>query len=152
MSAPLTYVYCLVRAARPPSLRRAPSGMPGGGALRALEAGTHLWLIVSSVPEREYGEAVLQKGLQRLDWVGQRAVAHEAVVEHFLSSSALVPMPLFTLFTSDRRAVEHVVRDRGRLARILARVEGHLEWGLRLTWDERSARDRAGETGRAGEA
>lgn len=117
-----------------------------------------LWLIVSTVPEHEYGEAALERGLQNLDWVAPRAVAHEAVVEHFLSAPAVLPMQLFTLFTTDERAVDHVARDRRRLAPILSRIERQLEWGVRVTWDEASARKTverkygAGQAGRAGKA
>src|SRR5688572_21175677 len=109
------------------------------GELRVLEAGKGLWLIVSSVPADEYGEDALERGLQDLDWVGRQALAHEAVVERFLTSPAVLPMQAFTLFTSDDRAVEHVTGDRARILRILKRVEGQVEWGLRLTWDEQAA-------------
>lgn len=165
-------------------MRGAPGGMPGGGAVRVVEvapsprrttapshprttapshprptAPSHRdWLIVSSVPAHEYDEAALERGLPRIAWVGQRAMAHEAVVEHFLASPAVLPMQLFALFTSDERAIEHVTRDRRRIAKILARIERQLEWGLRLTWDESAARKtveakhRAGKAGRAGGA
>ena len=136
----LTYVYCLVRSARRPSLRGAPAGMAGSREVRLLEAGDGLWVAVSSVPAKTYAEAALQKGLHQIEWVGERAMEHEAVVEHFLSAPAVLPMQLFALFTSDDRAVAHVTRDRRRLARILDRIERKVEWGLRLTWDERAAR------------
>src|SRR5687768_17025293 len=116
--------------------------MPGGGEVRAIAAGERSWLIVSSVPAREYGEAALQRGLQRIDWVGRRAMAHESVVEHFLGAQALLPMQLFALFTSDERALAHVAGDRRRIARILDRIERQHEWGLRLTWDEQAARNK----------
>lgn len=140
MSPSLTYVFCLVRSARRPSVRGVPVVLPGAEGLRALEAGPSTWLIVSSVPQSEYSESALASGLQDLDWVGRRAMAHEAVVEQFLSAAALLPMQLFTLFTSDERAVAHVKKDRRKIERILARIERQHEWGLRLTWDEKSAR------------
>jgi hypothetical protein len=137
----LTYVYCLARTARKPVLRAAPA-MPGGGRVRAIAVDAGLWLIVSSVPDSEYGEAALAAGLQNLDWVSRRALAHEAVVEQFLTASAVLPMQLFTLFTADERALEHVARQRAKIDRILSRVQGNVEWGLRLTWDEQAARER----------
>lgn len=176
MSPTLTYVYGLVRSARRPSLRGVSPGMPGGGEVRVLEvpatASSHRrtaapshrdWLIVSSVPEREYGEAALDRGLPRIDWVGARAVAHEAVVEHFLSAPAVLPMQLFALFKTDERAIEHVTGDRRRIGGILSRIDGKVEWGVRLTWDERAAREtvekqhegrgkRSGPGGRSGAA
>jgi hypothetical protein len=142
----LTYVYCLVKSARRPSLRGVPEGMPGGAEVRLLEAPARrpstarLWLVVSSVPERDYAEAALETGLQQLDWVGRRAMAHEAVVEHFLSADAVLPMQLFALFTTDERAIAHVAGDRRRLASILSRIDRQHEWGVRMTWDEAQAR------------
>src|SRR5690606_40228059 len=110
----LTYVYCLVRAGRRPSLRDVPPGMPDSGAPRLLDAGDRLWAVVTTVPAGEYGEGTLARGLQDLEWVGRRAMAHESVVEAFLDAPAVLPMQLFTLFTSDERALEHVARDRRR--------------------------------------
>ena len=142
MTSPLTYVYCLVRSTRRPSLRDVPAGLSESGDLRVLDAGDGLWLVASSVPDAHYGETALARGLQDLDWVGRRALEHEAVVEHFLGAPAVLPMQLFTLFTSDDRAISHVAGDRKRITRILTRLERQVEWGLRLTWDEKAVRER----------
>ena len=120
-------------------MKAVPASMPGGKPVRALPAGNGAWLIVSDVPAARYDEAALAAGLQNLDWVGRRAMAHEAVVEHFLTAPAVLPMQLFTLFTSDARALEHIARDRRRVERILTRLERQQEWGLRLSFDERGA-------------
>jgi hypothetical protein len=144
VSPPLTYVYCLVRSARRPSLSDVPAGLSKSRGVRLLEAADGLWLVASSVPEAEYGEEALARGLQDLEWVGRRAMEHEAVVEHFLGARAVLPMQLFTLFTSDDRAISHVAGDRKRITRILARIERQVEWGLRLSWDEKAVRESVG--------
>jgi hypothetical protein len=131
--------------------------MPGGDDVRSvrLQPDQALWLIVTSVPQAEYGEAALERGLKNIDWVARRAIAHEAVVEHFLSAPAVLPMQLFTLFTSEARAIEHVLGDRRRLTPILSRIDRRHEWGVRVTWDEgaaRSAVERKYKTGGAGKA
>jgi Gas vesicle synthesis protein GvpL/GvpF len=138
----LSYVFCLIRSNRQPTMRRISEGMPGGRDLRAIEVGEHLWAIVQSVPEAAYGEIALARGLQNLDWVGPRAIAHERVIELFLSARALLPMHLFTLYTSDDRVVQHVHSDGSRIRRLLKRVEGKVEWGLRLTFDDKAARSK----------
>lgn len=117
-----------------------PAPMPGGAPVRLIAAAEGLWLAVSSVPEGDYRAEALEAGLQDLDWLGPKALAHEAVVEHFLSCTAVLPMQMFTLFHSDERAVEHVLRGQRRIERILERIEHHVEWGLRLTWDEQASR------------
>ena len=106
-----TYVYCLVAASRRPPVSRLPRGLPGIGRVRLLGVGRHRFLAVADAPLDRYGEEAINRGLSDLDWVARAAVAHEAVVEAFIGASATVPMKLFTIFTSDERAVEHV-RDR----------------------------------------
>lgn len=136
MSPTLTYVYCLVRSARRPSITGVPSGVPLSEAVRLVDVPPgKTWLVVSTVPQRAYAEEVLDQEMQRLEWIGERALAHEAVVEHFLRADAVLPMQLFTLFMTDERAVEHVTRDRRRIERILSKIAGQVEWGLRLTLD-----------------
>lgn len=136
----MTYLYCLVRGGRKPGLRRAAGRLPGAGPVRALDAGEGLWLIVADVDDAEYNEKAITAGLQNLEWVSARAVSHEAVVEQFLAGRAVLPMQLFTIFKTDARALEYVAKNRRRIERILKRIEGRVEWGVRLTWDEQAAR------------
>jgi hypothetical protein len=151
----LTYAYCLVRSGRPPKLPPASAAVPGAKGVRLIDAGQGLRLVVSTVPASDYNEAALARGIANLDWVGRRALAHEAVVEHFLSAPAVLPMQMFSLFTSDERALAHAVRDRRRIDRILDRLQRKHEWGLRLTFDEQAAREaieqaHAGPSGKMG--
>lgn len=143
MSESLTYVYCLVLSGRRPvvSRRLTRLGVPGARETRAVAAGDGFWLISATVPASDYDEAAIARGLQDLDWVGRRAVAHEAVVEQFLPARAVLPMQLFTLFNSDERAIHHVDRQRREIHGVVKRIQGRLEWGLRLTFDEKSVRD-----------
>ncbi len=139
-----TYLYCLVRSTRAPATARAPKGLPGAGRPRLLDAGRSLWVVACDAPLARYGAGPIQAGLRDLGWVSRCALAHEAVVEHFAKAGAVVPMKLFTLFATDARALGHVKRARRRIDRILERVAGRLEWGVRLTLEE--------EAGRAGAA
>lgn len=134
-----TYLYCIVKAAKKPSLAKVPPGLPGCGKPRLLDAGKGLWLVVSDAPSSELGESAIARGLKDLEWVAARALAHERVVERFTSARAMVPAKLFTIFASDERAVGHVTRERARIERALKRVEGRLEWGVRLAFDEKRA-------------
>ncbi|HEY4596183.1 MAG TPA: GvpL/GvpF family gas vesicle protein [Thermoanaerobaculia bacterium] len=136
-----TYLYCLVRAPEKPSLAGAPPGLPGLSPPRALDAGDGLWLIAADAPLPEYGGDEIQRRLSDLSWVSDRALAHEAVIEHFAAAGAVVPMKLFTLFSADERAVAFIQEDRERLGRVLDRVEARVEWGVRVRLDDVRARD-----------
>jgi hypothetical protein len=138
-----TYLYCLVEAARRPSLSGAPAGLPGTGALCLLPAGEGLWLVAAEAPLALYGREPIERGLRDLEWVTLRGAAHARVIEHFARRFTTVPMKLFTLFTTDDRAVAHVRGDARRVRRVLARVAGRQEWGLRVRVDPALARRRA---------
>lgn len=135
-----TYVYALVQRRRAPVMTRAPRGLPGTGRARALDAGDGLWLIVADAPLARYGSAPLEARLRDLEWVAACATAHEAVVEFAARAGTTIPLKLFTLFNSDERAVEHIARMRPAIERVLGRVAGRQEWGVRVRLDEAKAR------------
>jgi len=143
-----TYLYCLVHSPREPSLRDAPAGLPGAGRPRAIDAGGGLWLVAADAPLEQYGEKPIERGLKDLAWVSSVAVPHEAIVEHLAKNgTAVVPMKLFTLFRNDERALDHVKGQRKRIDRLIERIGGREEWGLRVLLDEVAALRRAREEG-----
>jgi hypothetical protein len=129
------YVYCLVRAAARPSLARVPAGVPHASAPEALPVSRGLWVVVSDVPLSIYGPEPLAGSLRDLDWVSQVALSHEAVIEHFIRGRAatVVPMKLFTMFSTRERAVADVRDRRQALAGILRRIAVADEWGVRVS-------------------
>lgn len=163
----LTYLYCLVyrpgRRARtsapaprgaggratasaarataraPLAVSGAPRGLAGTRRLRALDAGDGLWLVVADAPASRYQAPAIEARLGDLRWVSECAMAHEAVVEHFAAAGTVIPMKLFTLFTAEDRALEHVRRTRASIDRLLERLAGRAEWGVRLVLDEARA-------------
>ncbi|HEV2855545.1 MAG TPA: GvpL/GvpF family gas vesicle protein [Thermoanaerobaculia bacterium] len=138
-----TYLYCLVREDRDgePRLRGVPAGLPGCSPPRLLDAGGGLWLVAASAPLPEYGSEEIEGRLSDLSWVSDRALAHEAVVEHFTGARAVLPLKLFTLFASDERALAYVRENRERINRSLDRVAGCVEWGVRVRLDDARARE-----------
>jgi hypothetical protein len=134
-----TYVYCLVAASRRPLLTRVPPGLPGMARVRLLDVSRGRFLAVADAPLDRYGEEAINRGLSDIDWVARAAVAHESVVESFIEASAVLPMKLFTIFTSDERALEHMRRDAPRVDGLLRRVANHHEWGVRVVLDRARA-------------
>jgi hypothetical protein len=124
----------VTRSAKKPTLGRVPPGLPGGTTPKLIPGGRSLWLAVSQVPLDRYGPGPLEASLRDLDWVSQVAVSHEAVVEHFARSraAAVVPMKLFTMFSSEDRAVAEMQARREQIDDVLARVAGCEEWGVRV--------------------
>lgn len=129
-----TYLYCVVRRAKTLSAGGVPPGLPQGTTPKAIAAGRSLWLIISEVPIEVYGPERLETALRDLDWVARIAVAHEGVVEHFFRQrdATVVPMKLFTMFSTEERAIAEMGARRADIEAALKRITGCEEWGVRI--------------------
>jgi hypothetical protein len=142
LSTRAVYLYCLVEAdgGGPVAAASAPQGLPGATPPRAVALPGGLALVASDVPLPEYSAAAIEERLSDLAWVSARALAHERVVEHFAGLGTVLPMKLFTLFTSEERARADVAARRPAIAGTLARLHGAREWGVRISFDPAAAR------------
>ena len=110
------------RRTHPRGSKGAPAGLQGTGPLRLAGAGDGRWLVVADAPLAAYSADAVNARLSDLDWVGERAMEHERVVEHVAARGTVVPMKLFTLFSSDARALADVKRPPRTCPRLLARL------------------------------
>lgn len=113
---------------------QVPSGLPGADAPRPDRAGANIWVVHAPVPLDTYGTQALEQSLRDLEWVSAIAVAHEAVVEHFASlrGATVIPMKLFTLFSTPARAIADMRGRSDRLTALFAKLQGCEEWGVRI--------------------
>jgi hypothetical protein len=137
-----TYVYCVLDHRGKPRVPARLKGIPYSGRVRLLTVSRRRSVVVSDVPLGRYGQAAIEKRLASLEWVARVAVAHERVVEAFLSADAVLPMKLFTIFAADARAVAHVVAAAAELDVLARRVARRQEWGVRLALGKAPARPR----------
>jgi hypothetical protein len=133
-----TYLYCIVKAARKPSPARAPAGIPDASGLQILEVTPTLWLVTADVPLKTYGPGALDAALADLEWVGRIALAHESVVEHFATRRGVtvIPMKLFTMFSSPDRAIAEITSRKTAIGRVMRTIAGAEEWGVRIVRGE----------------
>ena len=120
-------------------MRGAPASVPGAGAPRLLAIDRDVWAVVADAPLDRFAAEVLQQELQDVEAISRHALAHAAVIEFFFRRSAVIPLKLFTLFSSDETAREHV---RGRLPalkRMFGALRGLEEWGVRIFAGEAEA-------------
>ena len=100
--------------------RASPAGLPGLGPPRALPVSEACGCWRRRHRSRAYGAEPIERGLRDLDWVSAcDAELGDRVAWHFLGQGTLLPMKLFTLFTSDEAAVAQSQRDARRIARVL---------------------------------
>jgi hypothetical protein len=108
-----------------------------------------MWAVVADAPLDRFSGEVLQAEFQDVEAISRHALAHASVIEFFFQRAPVIPLKLFTLFSSDDKVRAHV---RGRLAtlrRMFASVRGLEEWGVRIIAGEVEAESaRTLESGR----
>ncbi len=132
MKTSATYVFCLVQSARMPSLRGVPAGVPGAGAPRLISVDQDIWAAVADAPLERFAADALQKELQDVESISRHALAHASIVEFFFRRAPVIPLKLFTLFSSDDTARAHLQARRKQLSRMFAGLGGLEEWGVRI--------------------
>ncbi len=139
------YLYCLVRAARRPPLTRIPPGLEGATRPELVKVAEQLWVVAANVPLDTYGPPRLERRLRDLAWVSDAAVRHERVVEHFarMRNVTVLPMKLFTMFSSVDKATADLRARRSTLVRAMRHIAGCEEWGIRVTPSAAAAQTRA---------
>ena len=135
MAGTATYLYCIVHASRVPSPSRAPRGLPGATPPAVAGLARSFWLVTASVPLDMYAPEPLEASLRNVQWVTDIALAHESVVEHFAqqTGATVIPMKLFTLFSSEKLALEETRSRVPDLEAVVRRIAGCEEWGVRIT-------------------
>jgi hypothetical protein len=94
------------------------------------EAG--LAAIVSRVSLAEFGEEQLHENLNDVEWLEEKARAHEHVLDEALARMTVVPMRLCTIYRSEEQVHEMLRRERDVMADALHRLEGTKEWGVKV--------------------
>jgi hypothetical protein len=128
-----TYVFCLMQSTSPPVLRKLPDGLPGAARTRALPVDRGLWAIVADVPLERFSGERLHQDLQDIETVSRYALAHAATVEFFFRQAPVIPLKLFTLFSTDARVRSHLVARRRKIAALFRELRGVEEWGVRVS-------------------
>lgn len=109
----------------------AATGHEEGGPLRVLHAGG-LSLVVQDVPVALFdGEALAQR-LNRPNDLERCARAHHRGVEAASGQGPVVPLPMATLYRSDRSAREAVAAREAVLGTLLDRLRGRREWAVKV--------------------
>jgi len=127
-------VYIYAAVAGKPSARtlRTLARLPDGGMPRLLPIDANLSAVVADVPSDAYNPEAIEKHLTDLDWVAKCGTAHHAVADALSPVYVVLPFRLFTLFSSEAKALASLRKLRGRIGKAVARVRGRKEWVLRI--------------------
>lgn len=130
------YVFAVGRAGLPPEAAAGGPTGPSGSPVRPVE-GSGLSALVSDVPAGEYGEAGLKAQLEDIERLEVLARTHHAVVAAAYEHTTVLPMRLATVYLDDGRVAEMLAERAGEFDALLSRLEGHVEWGVKVYADPR---------------
>jgi hypothetical protein len=128
-----SYVFSVVQSARQPPVPGTLPSLPSAGPFRMLQLHEGIWIVSAPVSLRDYSKEAIERCLQDLDCVSVRAVAHEAAVAFYFKRGPVIPLKLFTIFSTDDRAVGHLRRRLAHIRRLFDLVRDREEWGVRVT-------------------
>ena len=125
----LVYLYGIVPADAP----APPAELVGvEGAPVRLVTLDRVAAVVSEVPAGIYEDEALNARLDDLDWVGERGLAHERVLDWFAEGGAVIPSSLLSLHLDEERLRGRLGEDEARLADQIEALRGRREWGVKL--------------------
>jgi hypothetical protein len=115
------YVYCVIRAGQP--LKFGPIGI---GAEPAE---------VHTVSFKEIAAVVSDTPIEVMDATRENVLAHERVNETVMRTHTVIPMSFGTVFKTHNDIMELLRAAYDAFADVLNKMEGKLEFGLKVLWD-----------------
>jgi len=91
-----------------------------------------LGAVVSNVELTEFGEEGLRRNLEDLRWLEEVARKHDDVVHAVAALGPTAPLRLATICTDDDAVRRRLDESYAALVSVLDRVEGRLEWSVKL--------------------
>lgn len=129
-SSPLWYVYGVVPGDF--AATTTPEGIDGAIVFPERAADDRTAALVSRLEQPDYQPTVLEERSGDVEWLSPRAMAHDAVLTWASDRGAVIPFPMFSLFSGEQ-AVRTMLRDRAdQLAATLDRVGDGREYALRV--------------------
>lgn len=134
MTATVEYVYCAVPASF--VLTDAPHGIDDTIVRSVVSAG--IAALVSSIDASLYSGDEPAERMGDPEWLAPRALAHDAIVTWAADRSAVVPFPMWVMFSGDQAVSAMLDARHDDFRAILDRVEGARELCVRITADRAS--------------
>ncbi|MFN2636677.1 MAG: GvpL/GvpF family gas vesicle protein [Gemmatimonadaceae bacterium] len=137
----LCYVYGVVPS--PIETANAPKGIDGGRV--NLISYEDVSALATSVSAEDYAPDRVESLTADVDWVSQRAMAHDRVLTWASDNAAVIPFPMWTLFR-DSKAVKAMLSKRNKeLRQTFARIADGREFIVRVYVQAGVLQDHLGE-------
>ncbi|WP_029116313.1 GvpL/GvpF family gas vesicle protein [Mycobacterium sp. URHB0044] len=135
MNAEGIWVYAVIRGERAEDRVAGLRGV-GGERVRVV-ASDDLAAVVGAVGLDEFGRDALHRNLEDLDWVADKARAHDAVITAVARFGAVIPVRMATVYLDDGRVRKLLENRHQDFEATLSRLSGRAELGVKVYADPR---------------
>ncbi|MFC8195437.1 GvpL/GvpF family gas vesicle protein [Streptomyces sp. NPDC060006] len=143
----LRYVYAVCR----PFSTSLPRQLTGVGGVPPKQLVHHgLVAVVGQVSEEDFAEQPLRAHLEDLDWLGTTARAHQNVIDALTVVTSPLPLRLATVFRDDSGVRTMMEQREETFLRTLDRLDGRVEWGVKVYAESAETSGDAGAGGPSG--
>lgn len=125
----LIYLYCLTN--KIPKLKEAEDLVDNARFFYYQD----LYAVVSNVSTDEFSEENLKKNLVDLEWIKEKASAHEKVIETVMKNSCVIPFKFGTIFNTEENLKIMLKKHTREFKDTLKHLEGKEEWGVKIYCD-----------------
>lgn len=129
-SSSLWYVYGVVP--NPFGAKSAPEGLDDAAVTITPTEGADVAALVSRLDHSDYEPAAIEQRSGEVEWLSPRAMAHDRVLTWASDHGAVVPFPMFSLFSGERAVLTMLADRREQLSSALARIGKAREYALRI--------------------
>jgi len=103
--------------------------------------------VVSKVSLEEFSSEVIEKKTREyLNWIKEKALTHELVIEEAMSNKgeilSLIPMRFGTIFKEEATLKETLSNDYAKIAEVLERIRHKQEWSVKAYLQDKSKFER----------
>jgi hypothetical protein len=133
MKAEGVWLYAVTRAEGAEGRVRGVMGVAGEPV--HVVAGGELAAVAGTVDLDEFGKEALSRNLEDLDWVAQKARAHDAVISSLAKSGSVIPVRMATVYLDESRVRAMLEHRRTDFEATLSRLCGRLEVGVKVYAD-----------------
>jgi len=122
----LIYLYCLTN--KTPEIKEAKNLV--ANLYFIYQHG--LYAVIDKVSEDEFNKENLEKNLSDVEWVRERVLIHERVIERIMRDTCLIPFKFATLFTHEDNVRACLEKNAEEFRERLFHLEGKEEWGIKI--------------------
>ncbi len=133
--ASTVWYVCAVARAAPGRAITPPAAAIIPGACACLITHLDLSAVACEVPATQFGRAALEERLKDMAWVQELVLSHQAMLADLLDGCAVAPLQFCTVCSSADKVAGMLAERYDDLSRILDRLAGALEWGVKLCAD-----------------